>query len=137
MASFNKVLLIGRLTQDPELKSVGANNIPHASFTVAVDRPFKNQQGQHETDFVPCAAWRKLGETVANNLSKGRLVAVEGHLQTRTYQMEDGSKRRAFEVVADSVQFLDRPKNAEQSGAMVPAGGVVEDDAELPDDLPF
>lgn len=137
MAALNRMVIIGRLTQDPELKSVGANNIPHASFTVAVDRPFKNQQGEYDTDFIPVSVWRKLGETVAKHCQKGRLVAVEGHLETRTYEAQDGSKRRAFEVVADSVQFLDRPKNAEQSGAMVPAGGVVEDDAELPDDLPF
>ena len=125
----NKVILIGRLTRDPELRYL-PNGTPVTGFSLAVDRPFTNAQGQREADFIDIVAWRKLGEVVANNLTKGRLVAVEGRLQIRSYDAQDGSKRRAAEVVADSVQFLDAPKGK----TTVPANNVSD---ELPDDLPF
>jgi len=128
----NKILLIGRLTRDPEMKYL-ANGTPVVNFSVAVDRPFTNAQGNKETDFIDIVAWRKLAETVANHLTKGRLVAIEGRLQIRSYEAQDSSKRKAAEVVADTVQFLDYPKD--QAG--VPAGGIPEDTLELPDDLPF
>ncbi|SMC08147.1 single-strand DNA-binding protein [Sulfobacillus thermosulfidooxidans DSM 9293] len=124
----NKVILIGRLTRDPELRMLG-NGTPVTRFTVAVDRPFTNAQGQREADFIDCVAWRKLGEIVADNLTKGRLIAVEGRLQIRSYEVQDGSKRKAAEVVADTVQFLDS-----KSKATVPADGSSD---ELPDELPF
>ncbi|PSR19917.1 MAG: single-stranded DNA-binding protein [Sulfobacillus acidophilus] len=133
----NKVILIGRLTRDPELRMLG-NGTPVTRFTVAVDRPFTNAQGTREADFVDCVAWRKLGEIVANNLTKGRLIAVEGRLQIRSYDAQDGSRRKAAEVVADSVQFLDS-----KTKAPVPAGQVSHDDpflspdTDMPDDLPF
>ena len=105
--------------------------VPVASFALAVDRPFSNQQGQREADFIDCIAWRKLGETVGNHLTKGRLVAVEGRLQVRSYEAQDGTKRRVSEVVADSVRFLDRPREGQ------PADVPMSDDVALPDDLPF
>src|SRR5690606_37090477 len=77
---------------------------------IAVDRPYKNQQGEREADFFPIVTWRKLAEVVAYNLTKGRLVAVEGRLQTRSYTAQDGSTRWVTEVVADNVRFLDWPK---------------------------
>ncbi|WP_081700362.1 single-stranded DNA-binding protein [Sulfobacillus thermosulfidooxidans] len=101
----NKIILIGCLTRDPELKYL-PNGTPVTHFSLAVDRPFANAQGQREVDFVDCVAWRKLGEIVADNLTKGRLVAVEGRLQIRSYDASDGSKRKPAEVVADTVQFL-------------------------------
>lgn len=107
-----------------------------ASFSLAVDRPFTNQAGQRETDFVDCVAWRKLGETVGNHLTKGRLAAVEGRLQIRSYDAQDGTKRRVAEVIADSVQFLDRPREG-QSGAPAAEGGYGDEEVTLPDDLPF
>ncbi|AEJ41965.1 single-strand binding protein [Sulfobacillus acidophilus TPY] len=125
-------MLIGRLTRDPEMRYT-PQGVPVASFTLAVDRPFSNQQGQRETDFIDCIAWRKLGETVGNHLTKGRLAAVEGRLQIRSYEAQDGTKRRVAEVVCDSVRFLDRPRDA-QGGAMESFGA---DETELPDDLPF
>ncbi|AEW06945.1 single-strand binding protein [Sulfobacillus acidophilus DSM 10332] len=128
----NRVVLIGRLTRDPEMRYT-PQGVPVASFTLAVDRPFSNQQGQRETDFIDCIAWRKLGETVGNHLTKGRLAAVEGRLQIRSYEAQDGTKRRVAEVVCDSVRFLDRPRDA-QGGAMESFGA---DETELPDDLPF
>lgn len=125
----NRCVLIGRLTRDPEMRYT-PQGVPVASFTLAVDRPFQNQQGQKETDFIDCVAWRKLGETVGNNLTKGRLAAVEGRLQIRTYDAQDGSKRRAAEVVADNVRFLDAPRRDGAEGEEVYAGNV-------PDDMPF
>ncbi len=128
----NRIVLIGRLTRDPEMRYT-PQGVPVASFSLAVDRPFANQQGERETDFIDCVAWRKLGETVGNHLTKGRLVAVEGRLQVRSYEAQDGSKRRAAEVVCDSVRFLDRPRD----GQAPHDGGFGSDEPELPDDLPF
>lgn len=108
----NRVILIGRLTRDPELRYTPANSVPVATFTVAVDRPFLNQKGEREADFIRIVAWRKLAETCANNLKKGRQVAVSGRLQVRSYDTPEGQRRSITEVVADEVKFLDRPRNA-------------------------
>jgi len=86
-----------------------------ATFTLAVDRPYLNAQGERETDFIRVVAWRKLAETCANYMGKGRLVAVEGRLQVRTYQTPDGQNRTTAEVVADTVRFLDRAKEGTPS----------------------
>ena len=104
----NRVVLIGRLTRDPELRET-SSGIAVANFALAVERPFTNQSGEKEVDFIEIVVWRKLAEVVANNLQKGRLVAVEGRLQVRSYE-KDGQKRKVAEVVADRVQFLDWPK---------------------------
>jgi single-strand DNA-binding protein len=108
----NRIILIGRLTRDPELRFTPANGVPVAQFTIAVDRPFVNQKGERETDFIRIVAWRKLAEICANNLTKGRLVAVDGRLQIRSYDGQDGQRRYITEVVADTVQFLDRAKSS-------------------------
>ena len=121
----NKAILIGRLTRDPELRST-SNDISVTSFTVAVDRNFTNQQGEKETDFIPVVAWRKLAETCAKYLEKGRLVAVSGRMQVRSYEAKDGSKRYVTEVVADEVQFLERTEEHK------PEFKEVENDEELP-----
>ena len=128
----NRIILIGRLTRDPELRYT-PQAVPVANFSLAVDRPFANAQGNRETDFFDCVAWRKLGETVGNHLTKGRLVAVEGRLQIRSYEAQDGSKRKVAEVICDNVRFLDFPKDK----AGVPADDMPADAPELPDDLPF
>jgi single-strand DNA-binding protein len=109
----NRIVLIGRLTRDPELKEVG-QGIAVANFGLAVERDYKNQSGEKEVDFIDVQVWRKLAEVVANNLQKGRLVAVEGRLQVRSYE-KDGQKRRVSEVVADRVQFLDWPKEQQKN----------------------
>ena len=105
----NKIILIGRLTRDPELRYT-ASGIPVAKFNLAVDRPFKNQKGEREADFIDIETWRGLAENCANHLGKGRLVAVEGRLQIRSYDDNQGIRRKAAEVVADNVRFLDRAK---------------------------
>ena len=108
----NKVILIGRLTRDPELRFTPANGVAVATFTLAVDRPFLNQKGEREADFIKIVTWRKLAENCGNMLKKGRLVGVCGRLQVRSYDAQDGQRRYVTEVVADEVQFLDRPKEA-------------------------
>ena len=102
----NKVYLIGNLTRDPEMRST-STGIPVCNFSIAVNRRFKNAQtGQQETDFFNIVAWRQLAELCGRYLAKGRKVAVFGSIQTRTYEAQDGSKRSAFDIVADEVEFL-------------------------------
>jgi single-strand DNA-binding protein len=120
--ALNRVILIGRLTRDPELRIL-PSGVPVATFTLAVDRPFTNQQGEREADFIDVVAWRKLAETVSNHLGKGRLVAVEGRLQVRTYETQEGQRRRMVEVVADAVRFLDRPHGAAVEPPLGPGPG--------------
>ncbi|QCX33613.1 single-stranded DNA-binding protein [Caloramator sp. E03] len=139
----NKVILIGRLTRDPELKFTAGSGIAVATFTLAVDRNYTSQSGQRETDFIPIVCWRKLAETVANNLSKGRLVAVSGSIQTRKYTAQDGTNRYITEVIADTVQFLDRPKDggSTQKTDILSEDHDIEDTGFFPvetnDDIPF
>ncbi|HBC30433.1 MAG TPA: single-stranded DNA-binding protein [Clostridiales bacterium] len=111
---FNRAILIGRLTRDPELKYT-TNGKAVTTFTLAVDRDFTNQQGEREADFIPVVAWNKLAETIAHNLSKGRLIAIEGRIQVRTYDDKEGVKRYATEIIADKMQFLEKKQDSEQS----------------------
>ena len=112
----NRVILIGRLVRDPELRYT-PSGAAVANFTVAVDRPFVTKQGTKETDFIDIVSWQKLAETVANNLGKGRLVAVEGRLQVRSYENQEGQRRKVSEVVAENVRFLDWPKDRQDNDA--------------------
>ncbi|MBI2202227.1 MAG: single-stranded DNA-binding protein [Armatimonadetes bacterium] len=130
----NRIILIGRLTRDPELRYVPSGH-PVASFTLAVDRPFVSQQGERGTDFIDIVAWRRLAEQVTQHLSKGRLVAVEGRLQIRSYETQDGQKRKVAEVVADGVRFLDRKAAGPQADA--PAQEAEAEPADGGDDVPF
>lgn len=109
----NHIVLIGRLVADPVLRYT-QSGVAVTSFTLAVDRNRSKEDGQRETDFIDVVTWRKQAETCANYLTKGRLVAVSGRLQIRRYDDKDGIRRKAAEVVADRVQFLDRAK---QDGA--------------------
>lgn len=106
----NCVILIGRLTRDPEMRFT-PSGVPVTTFTLAVDRPFSNKQGEKETDFIDIVAWRQLGELCANYLHKGRLAAVEGRLEIQSYETPDGQRRRAARVVARNVQFLSPREN--------------------------
>lgn len=106
----NRVVLVGRLTKDPELRYT-PNGVPVATFTLAVNRAFSNQQGEREADFINCVVWRRPAENVANFLKKGSLAGVDGRIQTRNYEGQDGKRVYVTEVVAESVQFLE-PKNA-------------------------
>ena len=102
----NKVVLIGRLTKNPELRFTPGTGKAVATFTIAVDRR-TNKEGKKETDFIPIVVWGKQGESAANNLEKGRLVGISGRIQTRNYEGKDGIRRYVTEIVADEVQFLD------------------------------
>lgn len=101
----NKAIIIGRLTRDPEMRTTGSG-INSTSFTVAVSRNYANQNGERETDFINCVAWRKQAENIAKYCTKGTQVAVEGRIQTRSYDAQDGTKRYVTEIVADNVTFL-------------------------------
>ena len=105
----NSIVLIGRLTKDPELRYT-PNGKAVASFTLAVDRPFKNQRGEREADFINIVVWGSQAENSANYLAKGKLAAVDGRLQIRSYDGQDGQRRWVTEVVANNVRFLS-PKN--------------------------
>jgi single-strand DNA-binding protein len=130
----NKVILIGRMANDPELKYT-PSGVAVSTFRVAVNRPFKNAQNEYEADFIDVVAWRQSAEFAANYLGKGRLVAVEGRLQIRSYQAQDGTRRRVAEVVADNLKGLDRPREA-GGGSMGQPGGAPMDDIPPYDD-PF
>ncbi|CBY55701.1 single-stranded DNA-binding protein [Listeria monocytogenes] len=107
----NRVVLVGRLTKDPELRYTPAGAAV-ATFTLAVNRPFKNGQGEQEADFIQCVVWRKPAENVANFLKKGSLTGVDGRVQTRNYEGDDGKRVYVTEIVAESVQFLEPKQNA-------------------------
>jgi single-strand DNA-binding protein len=107
----NRTVLVGRITKDVELRYTNSN-IAVATFTMAVNRGFKNADGKEETDFIPIVVWRKGAENVAKYLHKGSLCGVDGRIQTRNYEASDGTRRYITEVVADSVKFLDsKPKD--------------------------
>lgn len=120
----NKIFLMGRLTRDPELRSI-PNGTSVAFFTLAVDRDFKNKQtGEKETDFIDMIAWRSTAEFVARYFTKGRMAVVEGRLQIRLWEDRDGNKRKSAEVIADRVYFGDSKKdNDGRSDQNYPAGG--------------
>ncbi len=130
--------MIGRLAQDPELRYTPAEGVAVTTFSIAVERTFTNQKGEREVDFIRIVAWRKLAETCANYLSKGRMVAVEGRLQQRSYEDRDGIKRTIAEVVASGVTFLDGRKDSGDSSrdrSTPPLSG--EGFAVQDDDVPF
>ena len=109
----NHITIMGRLTRDPELRRTGSG-IAVTSFTLAVDRDFgKNEQGERETDFIDCVAWRQTGEFVSKYFTKGRMAVVSGRLQIRGWTDKDGNKRRTAEVVADNVYFGDSRRDGE------------------------
>ncbi|WYU49993.1 single-stranded DNA-binding protein [Bacillus sp. FSL K6-0047] len=102
----NRVVLVGRLTRDPEMRYT-PNGVAVANFTLAVNRPFTNQQGERDADFINCVVWRKPAENVSSFLQKGSLAGVDGRVQTRSYENNEGKRVFVTEVVAESVQFLE------------------------------
>lgn len=110
----NRVILVGRLTKDPDLRYT-PNGVAVSTFTLAVNRSFSNQQGERETDFINCVTWRTQAENVANYLKKGSLAGVDGRIQTRNYEGQDGKRVYVTEVLAESVQFLE-PKGSRSGG---------------------
>ena len=119
----NRVILIGRLTRDPELRYT-ASGTAVATFTLAVDRSRPNAQGEREADFIPIVVWQKQAENVANYLGKGSLVAVDGRMQVRNYDGKDGVRRWVTEVVAENVRFLDRRGEGRAPGGPAMGGGT-------------
>ena len=137
----NKTILMGRLTRDPELRRTQSGTAV-TSFSLAVDRDFKSQSGEKETDFIDIVAWRGTAEFVSKYFTKGRMAVVEGRLQIRGWTDKDGGKRRSAEVVADNVYFGDSKRDGDAGGCH-PAGRPVdvsgpefaeigEEDGELP-----
>ena len=112
----NRVVLIGRLTKNPELRFTPGTGLAVSTFTIAVDRR-TNKEGKKETDFIPIVVWGKQGENVANYMSKGKLIGISGRIQTRNYEGKDGIKRYVTEIVADEVQFLERSDNSSNTAA--------------------
>lgn len=113
----NKVCLIGRLTTKPELRYT-TTNIATTRFSVAINRQFKDADGERKADFIPVQCWRKQAESICNYLNKGSLVSIEGRIQTEKYTDKDGINRNAWVVVADNVTFLES-KNAQKNGNIV------------------
>ena len=113
----NHIVLMGRLTRDPELRYTGSN-IPVASFSVAVDRDFgRGENGEKQTDFINVSAWRQTGEFVSKYFTKGSMIVVSGRLQIRNWNDKDGNKRRSAEVVADNVYFGESKRSAESNSS--------------------
>lgn len=108
----NRVVLVGRLTKDPELRYTPAG-VAVTTFTLAINRNFTNQNGEREVDFINCVAWRKAAENAANFLKKGNLAGVDGKIQTRNYEGQDGKRIYVTEVLAEAVQFLE-PRRAQE-----------------------
>jgi len=119
----NKIVLVGRLTKDPELKFIQGSGTAVATCTLAVDRRVK-QGEEKQADFIPIVIWGKQAENTANYMSKGSMMAVSGRVQVRSYEAKDGTKRYVTEVVADEVQFLSKG-NSESKSNMTQVGGDI------------
>ena len=124
----NKIFIMGRLTRDPELRRTQSGT-PVTSFSLAVDRDFKSQSGEKETDFIDVVAWRSTAEFVAKYFTKGRMAVVEGRLQMRDWTDKDGNKRTAYEVIADGVYFCGSKQTADTTPEYAE---LDETDADLP-----
>lgn len=136
----NRIILMGRLTRDPELRHTQQGTAV-ASFTLAVDRDFKEKgSDKTATDFIDCVAWRATGEFAAKYFSKGRMAVVEGRLQMRDWTDKEGNKRRSAEVIADNLYFGDSKRESDSREPAAPLGPQKDQFAELADDdgdLPF
>lgn len=139
----NKVILLGRLTKEPELKST-QNGISRCAFNLAVDRRFKNANGERETDFINCTAWRTTAEFISKYFRKGQRIAIVGSIQVRSYETDSGERRYITEVIAEEAYFADgyqESKNSTNNSKSNNPNPFVSDDewAEYNDDteLPF
>ena len=131
----NKVILMGRLTRDPEVRYTQTGKVV-CQFTLAVDRPFANQEGQREADFIAIVVWGKIAELCGNSLTKGQRALVDGRLQIRSYDAKDGTKRWVTEIIANSVEFIERrsdtAKPTGEKSEMEAFGQAVPFDEEIP-----
>ncbi|UXU56529.1 single-stranded DNA-binding protein [Staphylococcus agnetis] len=137
----NRVVLVGRLTKDPEFRTT-PSVVDVSTFTLAVNRNFKNKDGEQQADFINCVVFRKQAENVKNFLSKGSLAGVDGRMQSRSYENKEGQRVYVTEVVCDSVQFLDpknhNQQNNQQQNGQTQTGNNPFDNASIDDDdLPF
>ena len=133
----NKIVVMGRLTRDPELRRT-QSGLSVTSFSVACDRDFKSQSGEKETDFIDIVAWRQTAEFVCKYFSKGRMAVVEGRLQIRDWQDNNGNKRRSAEVIADSIYFGDsKPQDAQPAVHAVNVDASDFDEIEDDPDIQF
>ncbi len=132
----NKVFLIGRLTRDPELRYTGSNTAV-ATFSLAVNRNFTNANGEREADFINIVVWRKQAENVKNYLSQGSQVAIDGRIQTRSYDDQNGQKRYVTEVVADNVEFLGSKGSSNNMNMNVNSNGNVPDQSNNAGPTPY
>ncbi|WP_407310578.1 single-stranded DNA-binding protein [Desulfosporosinus sp. SB140] len=132
----NRVILIGRLTKEPELRYT-PTGIAVTNFTLAIDRNFKNAQGEREADFVPCVVYRQLAEFVANYLAKGKMASVDGRLQIRSYTAQDGQKRWVTEVIGENVHLLSPKDNSGQEPAAQSGNHSYGHEVNLDEDIPF
>lgn len=129
----NKAVLLGRLVKEPEIRYTPSNKVV-AQFTLAIDRPYANQEGQKEADFIPVVLWGKSAETFGNTVGKGQRVLVEGRIQTRSYDAKDGSKRYVTEVIAERFEYIELKNSTQQSAnstekpktAMQPQQGAMD-----------
>ena len=131
----NKAVIVGRLTKSPELRYT-PTNIASVAFTIAVNRNYKNANGEYDADFIPVVAWRGLAETLSKHLKKGARVAISGRIQTRSYDGNDGQKRYVTEVIADGATIIDWGSDTgtpDGETTAAPAGFTPVDD----DDVPF
>ena len=131
----NRVVLVGRLTRDPELRKT-TTGTSVASFTLAVDNRLKDANGQYTTSFIPCVVWKEQAENCVRFIHKGSLVGVEGRLNHRTYDNQEGKKIQVIEVVCDSVQFLES-KKADEETQQTETNNVANVDIPDDDSLPF
>lgn len=131
----NKVILMGRLTKDPDVRYTQTGKVV-CQFTLAVDRPFTNQEGQREADFITVVVWGKIAELCGNSLAKGHKVLVDGRLQIRSYDAKDGTKRWVTEIIAAGVEFVERrsdtAKPTGEKSEMEAFGQAVPFDEEIP-----
>jgi single-strand DNA-binding protein len=136
----NNVVLVGRLTRDPELRYT-PSNVAVATFSLAVNRNFKNQAGDYEADFISCIMWRQQAENFANWLKKGALVGITGRIQTRSYDNQQGQRVYVTEVVAESFQILEKKDNSANNASMenqIPPSFEKTNPMDISDDdLPF
>jgi single-strand DNA-binding protein len=123
MPSLNRVVLIGRLTRDPEMRYT-TSGLAVATFTLAVDRRYKNQQGERQTDFLRCKAWRQKAEFVSSYVTKGRLVAVEGSIEISEVEGQDGQKKYFTDIICDNVEILESNREQTEGGAGYSAGST-------------
>lgn len=132
----NKFIAIGNLTKDPELSST-TSGVSVCKFSIAVSRPYTNSEGERETDFFNCVAWRGQGENIAKYCKKGSKIAIEGSVQNRSYDAQDGTKRYVTEILVNSAEFISSPKNDDGTAKTESTKQKVEMEPIDDDSLPF